>query len=80
MEFCGEFTENVRRMDALLRVRESFDLIKKEMVIGRHRAVFYYVDGFVESASMNKLMIYLLSLAELAPREIPAGKIGRAHV
>ena len=74
MELCSSFAENVKRMDAHLRVQESFDLIKKEMYIGRHRAVFYYVDGFVEGASMNKLMIYLLSLQGLCPSEIPPGQ------
>ena len=41
MELCGSFAENVKRMDACLRVQENFELIRKEMYIGRHRAVFY---------------------------------------
>ena len=65
MELCEDYRENVRRMDAALRVEESFDLIKKEMYIGRHSVTFYYIDGFVEGSSMNKLMIYLLSLKGL---------------
>ncbi|MBQ9131906.1 MAG: spore germination protein, partial [Clostridia bacterium] len=42
---------------------------KKEMYVGRHSVTFYYIDGFVEGASMNKLMIYLLSLKELGPTD-----------
>lgn len=34
MELCGDFPENVRRVDACLRVEENFDLIKKELTVG----------------------------------------------
>lgn len=56
------FAENVERIDCLLRVGESFDLIKKELSIGGWRAVFYYPDGMVDGDAMEKLMIYFLSV------------------
>ena len=62
MELCEDYTENGKRVDALLRVEESFDLIKKELTVGGRRAVFYYPDGMVDGDAMEKLMIYLLSL------------------
>ena len=65
MEFCEDYRENVRRVDSALRVQENFDLIKKPMYVGKHEVTFYYIDGFVEGGSMNKLMIYLLSLQGL---------------
>ncbi|MBQ5662751.1 MAG: spore germination protein [Clostridia bacterium] len=79
MEKQVGFAERVRRMDARLRVQENFDLIKKEMVLGHHRAVFYYVDGFIEGSSMGKLMIYLLSLKGLCPPEIPNGRAAATY-
>ena len=62
MELCVDFSENVRRMDAHLRILENFDLIKKELTVGGREAVFYYPDGMVDGDAMEKLMIYFLSL------------------
>ena len=69
-KLCEDYFENVRRMDEVLRVQENFDLIKKPLYIGQQQITFYYIDGFVDGGSMNKLMIYLLSLQNLGePRE-----------
>ena len=59
------YRENIARMDDLLRVGKSFDLIKKVLCLGEEEITMYYIDGFVEAASMNKLMIYFLSLKGL---------------
>ena len=64
-ELCGDYHENVRRTDEILRVRENFDIIKKTLFIGTHEATFYYIDGFLESGSLNKLMAYFLTLKNL---------------
>ena len=67
-ELSSDYRENVKRMDATLRVNENFDLLKKVLYIGEHQITMYYIDGFVESASMNKLMIYFLSQKALNPK------------
>ena len=58
------YRESVAFMDEQLRVKENFDIIKKTMYIAGEEATLYYIDGFVEGASMNKLMIYLLSIKQ----------------
>ena len=69
-ELCEDYRENVRRMDAALRVNENFDLIKKVLYLGTQEITLYYLDGFVDGGSMNKLMIYFLSLKNLgSPKE-----------
>ena len=65
LELCGDYRENVKRTDELLRVQENFDIIKKVLFIGKQETTFYYIDGFVEGASMNKLMAYFLTLKGL---------------
>ena len=65
LELCGDYRENVRRMDAAFRVDENFDMIKKTLYVGKHETTLYYIDGFVDGGSMNKLMIYFLSLKSL---------------
>ncbi len=65
LELCGNYRENVRRVDEILRVNENFDIIKKTLFIGNAETTFYYIDGFVEGASLNKLMAYFLTLKGL---------------
>ncbi|MBR2926760.1 MAG: spore germination protein [Clostridia bacterium] len=73
LELCDSYRENVQRVDRVLRVEENFDIIKKVMYIGTDEVTFYYIDGFVDNGSMNKLMIYLLSLENTAPRSLKMG-------
>ncbi len=74
MQALGEnYRENVRRVDELLRVNKSFDLIKKVLYLGNEEITMYYIDGFVDSGSMNKLMIYFLSLKGLGKPEQSGG-------
>ena len=65
LQLCDNYRENVRRLDDVLRVRENFDIIKKVLYIGEQETTFYYIDGFVEGASFNKLLAYFLSLKGL---------------
>ncbi len=61
LNLCEDYRENVRRIDAYLRVEENFDLIKKVMYVGEDEITLYYIDGFVDNPSMNKLLMFLLS-------------------
>ncbi len=70
LQLCEDYRENVRRVDEVLRVKENFDVIKKTMFLGKQEVTFYYIDGFVDSGPMSKLMIYFLSLKGLGePKE-----------
>ena len=67
MRKLGEnYAENVKAFDRLLRVNESFDLIKKRLVFGDGEVTFYYIDGFVKDRVMQDLMTYFTSLRRLA--------------
>ena len=73
-ELCEDYRENVRRIDGVLRVNENFDLIKKVLYLGSQEITLYYIDGFVDGGSMNKLMIYFLSLKNLGEPMEPGGE------
>lgn len=60
-----DYKENVRAFDKILRVDESFDLIKKTLRVGDDELTFYYVDGFIKDTVMQKLMMHFLSLKKL---------------
>ena len=47
-KLSSSYSENVMQMDALLRVEENFDLLKKIVKVGEDELTFYYLDGFVK--------------------------------
>ena len=61
----GSYPADVEQMDRLLRVSESFDIIKKTMSFGKAESTLYYIDGFVKAEMMQKLMMHFVSLKEL---------------
>lgn len=64
MKMTANFTENVEYMDESLRVKESFDIIKRTMSLGGASQVFYYIDGFVKAEMMQKLMMHMTSVKD----------------
>ncbi len=51
-------------MNQLLPVKESFDMIRREIEIGGKASVFYYIDGFVKDEAMLKIMDSFLAVTE----------------
>ena len=74
LELCNDYRENVRRMDERMRVNENFDLIKKVLYLGEQQITLYYIDGFVDGGSMNKLMMFFLSQKGLGNPSEPGGE------
>lgn len=62
---CDSYRANVDMLDKILRVDESFDMLKKRLKIGRDELTLYYIDGFVKDAVMLKLMLSFTSLKGL---------------
>ena len=58
------FEENITYMNRLLPVKESFDMIRREIEIGGKTSVFYYIDGFIKDEAMLKIMDSFLSVTE----------------
>ena len=79
LELCEDYRENVRRLDRTLRVNENFDLIKKVLYLGKEEITLYYIDGFVDGGSMNKLMIYFLSLQGLGKPKESGGEMAARY-
>ena len=67
MKLCEDYRENIKTLDRLLRVEESFDIIKKELQLEDGRLTLYYIDGFVKDAVMEKLMMFFLSQKKVVP-------------
>ncbi len=67
----ADYLANVSLLDGIFRVKENFDLIRKDLAVGADRMALYYIDGFVKDTVMQKLMMHFLSLDGLVP---PMGK------
>ncbi len=66
MQKLGEsYAENVAFMDRTLRVEESFDVLKKRLVVADGELTLYFIDGFAKDTVLQKLMMHFLSLKKL---------------
>ena len=48
--------ENISYMNCILPVKESFDLIQRDIIIGERKATFYFIDGMTKDETMQKIM------------------------
>ncbi len=58
----ASFKDNIRMLDGRLRVKENFDIVGKDLVIGERKARMYLVDGFIKDEVMEKIMEYIMAL------------------
>ena len=71
------YLDNVALFDRILRVEESFDLIKKPLKVGQDEMTLYYIDGFIKDTVMMKLMMSFLALDGMdLPVEGGTGSVG----
>ena len=62
--FTKDFTHNLNLTDSLLRARDSFDIIRRDIVIAGHKARIYSIDGLVKDTAMGKIMIFFYSIKD----------------
>ena len=58
------YEENVKVIDKKLRVDESFDLIKRDIVINKRKVSMYCIDGFVKDAVLMKTLVFFNSIKD----------------
>ena len=60
----GTLEENVAYMNEVLPVKESFDLVQRDIVIGGKKSSFFFIDGFTKDDTMLKIMTSFFSVTE----------------
>lgn len=66
----SSFQENIDYVNQVLPVQESFDIIRRDMMIGGKRASFYFIDGFTKDETMLKIMTTFFAIkAEDMPED-----------
>jgi len=56
--------ENAAYMNQVLPVKDSFDIIQRDMLIGGRMASFYFIDGFTKDEVMLKIMDSLFKVTQ----------------
>ena len=56
MKVFSSLEENVNYMNEILPIKESFDLIQRDIIIGEKQSSFYFIDGFTKDEVLQKMM------------------------
>lgn len=56
--------ENTAYMNQVLPVKDSFDIIQRDIYIGGRAASFYFVDGFTKDETMLKILDSIMKVTE----------------
>lgn len=52
----------ISRLNHILRIEKSYDVMSKDIIIGKKRGTLYLIDGFVKDEIMEKVMEFLMSV------------------
>lgn len=58
------FALNVATLDSGLRVKDSFDVVGREIKIDKRNAKLYFIDGFCKDETMAKTMAFFMNAEE----------------
>ena len=61
-DFSCDVKENIKRLETSLNVERNFDILQREVVIAGRRAGFFFIDGFVQEDTVEKLIQFFYSL------------------
>lgn len=60
----GNYAQDLDILDRALRVRESFDIVGRDLVFAGRQAKLYLIDGFAKDAIMLKIITTLTAIQE----------------
>ena len=69
--------ENVAYMSRILPIKESFDLLQRDIIIGEKKSTFYFVDGFTKDEAMVKIMAAFFAIKK---EDMPSTATGFAKM
>ena len=57
-----DFEKVITQLDDALQPENSFDLVKRNLIIGGRRAVLYFIDGFIKDEVFEKMMEFFFKI------------------
>ncbi len=73
-KFSQDYVSNISMLDNELRLKESFDLVGRDLKIDKHNAKLYFVDGFCKDEIMVKIMSYFMNAEEKDFRNLKSAR------
>ncbi len=67
--FSESYSENVKTLDSLFGIGKNYDFVGRERIIAGHSARLYFIDSFVQQATVDRLLIYLAELDKMSSPE-----------
>ena len=61
MRFSNDLDRSAERLDALLGVGRSLDVVARDLYAGRRRCRLYYIDGYGDSAVIERVLAHLMA-------------------
>ena len=61
-----DYTKNVECLREMLRAESSFDILERHLAVCSRDMCFFFIDGFIKDAEMQRMMQTLLGLKEPA--------------
>ncbi|MBE6611442.1 MAG: spore germination protein [Ruminococcaceae bacterium] len=70
-KFSEHYAENAEQLDSLFGIGKNYDFVGRERIIAGHSARFYFIDSFVQQATVDRLLIYLAELDKIdSPEDV----------
>lgn len=67
MQLNSDIIRNTEIIDGVLQPDKSFDVIRRDFIVGGRMAVLYFIDGFIKDEMFEKVMEFLF---KIKPEEI----------
>ncbi len=75
--FLPSYKENAEYFDSLFGIGKNYDFVGREREFANHKAKFYFIDSFANSAVVDRLLIYLAELHSIDKAEDIEGFISK---
>ncbi len=72
--FSSDYNKTVKMLDEELRIKESFDLVGRDLKIDKKNARLYFVDGFCKDGEMTKIITSFMAATEETMKNLPTAR------
>lgn len=72
--FSSDYNKTVKMLDEELRLKESFDLVGRDLKIDKKNARMYFVDGFCKDGEMTKIITSFMAATEETMKNLPTAR------
>lgn len=72
--FSSDYNKTVKMLDEEMRIKESFDLVGRDLKIDKRNARLYFVDGFCKDGEMTKIITSFMAATEDSMKILPTAR------